>query len=41
MCVGAWSLLGMVKNQDVMAAAVLPEVEGEDEYLEEGWDDII
>jgi len=35
--VGAWSKLGYVKNNDVKAATILPEVEGEEE-LDENWD---
>jgi hypothetical protein len=40
LCLGSWSLLGLVKNDDVKAAASLPEVEGTDsDYeMEEGWD---
>lgn len=40
MCVGTWSLLGMVKDKDVLAVATLPAVEGEEEELETGWDAI-
>jgi hypothetical protein len=38
MCVGAWSLMGYVKDIDVKAVAVLPEVDGDEEELEENWD---
>lgn len=38
LCVGDWSLKGYVKSCDVKAAAVLPEVEGEEEELKEEWD---
>jgi hypothetical protein len=38
MCVGAWSLMGYVKDKDIKAAIVLPEVEGDEEDLEEDWD---
>jgi len=41
MCLQAWSLLGYVKNKDVLAVTRLPETEGDDdEDLEDGWDDI-
>jgi len=41
MCLQAWSLLGYVKNKDVLSVTWLPETEGEDdEDLEDGWDDI-
>ncbi|KAF8232756.1 hypothetical protein L208DRAFT_1270491, partial [Tricholoma matsutake] len=35
MCVGAWSLMGYVKDNDIKAVAVLPEVEGDEDELEE------
>jgi hypothetical protein len=38
MCVGAWSLMGYVKDTDVKAVAVLPEVDGDEDELEENWD---
>ena len=38
LCVGPWSLLGYVRDEDVKAAAVLPEVNGEEEELEADWD---
>ena len=41
LCVGAWSLLGYVKDEYVKAATVFPEVkEGEDE-LAKDWDSIL
>jgi hypothetical protein len=40
MCVGAWSLMGYVKDNNIKAAAILPEVEGDEDELEEGWDNI-
>ena len=40
-CLQAWSLLGYIKNRDVLSVTQLPETEGEDnEDLEDGWDDI-
>jgi hypothetical protein len=35
-----WSLLAYVKDEDVKAAAVLPEVDGEEEDLPMDWDSI-
>lgn len=32
---GSWSLLGLVKDKDVK-----PDLEGEEQELEEGWDDL-
>lgn len=40
MCLGIWSLLGYVKNNDINAAAVLPEVDGEEGELPIDWDAI-
>jgi hypothetical protein len=40
MCVGLWSQLGYVKDSDVLAVGQLPDVEGEEKELEEGWDAI-
>lgn len=43
MCLGVWSTLGYVRDEDVLAVTRLPDVpEGEQEdELEEGWDDIL
>lgn len=38
LCLGCWSILGLVKDSDVMAVTVLPEVVGEEEELDGGWD---
>lgn len=38
LCVGVWSLLGYVKDNDVKAAAVLPAVDGKEDELAENWD---
>ena len=40
MCLGVWSLMDLVKDKDIMAAALLPEVDGEEEELAEDWDTI-
>jgi hypothetical protein len=41
LCLGSWSLLGLVKDTDVLAVTVLREVEGDEEpELEDGWDRI-
>ena len=40
LCVGVWSLMGYVKDEDVKAAAVLPEVNGEEEELAADWDSL-
>jgi hypothetical protein len=40
MCLGIWSQMGFVKDSDITAVAVLPEVDGEEEDLELDWDAI-
>jgi hypothetical protein len=40
MCLGVWSKHGFVKDTDVMSVAALPELYGEEEKLEAGWDKI-
>ena len=40
LCVGVWSLLGYIEDDDVKAAVVLPEVKGEEEDLVADWDSI-
>jgi len=46
MCLGDWSLLGLVNDSDVMAVMALPDmdvIDGDDEKyfeLKEGWDSI-
>jgi hypothetical protein len=40
MCVGVWSLMDFVKDKDIMAAVLLPEVDGEEEELAKDWDAI-
>jgi hypothetical protein len=38
-CLGSWSLLNLVKADDLKAAAELPEL-NEEQELEDGWDRI-
>ena len=40
LCIGVWSLMGYVKDKDVKVAAVLPEVNGEEEELAADWDSL-
>jgi hypothetical protein len=40
MCLGSWSLLGLVKDTDIYAVTTLAEVEGDEEELADGWDAI-
>ena len=41
MCLGAWSLMGYIKDNDIKAVTVVPEVEGEKEELADDWDAIV
>jgi len=43
MCVGIWSLLGYVKDSDIKAIVVLPEVPADtkEDILVTGWDAIL
>lgn len=36
-----WGLIGLVKDGDVMSVARLPDLEGEEDDLEDGWDNIL
>lgn len=38
LCLGVWSWMGYVRDDDVKAAAVLPEVDGNEEQLNFDWD---
>ena len=38
LCLGSWSKLGLVKDNDVMAVAVLADVDGDEEEFDNGWD---
>jgi len=40
MCLGNWSLAGLVKDKDIQAVTVQAEVDGEEEDLPNGWDTI-
>ena len=38
LCLGVWSSMGYVKDSDILPAAVLPEVVGEEDDLDIDWD---
>jgi hypothetical protein len=40
LCVGIWSKLGLVYDNDVKAVAMLEDVNGEEGQLLDGWDAI-
>jgi len=40
LCLGSWSLLDLVKDEDVMPVAHLPDIEDEED-INDGWDCII
>ena len=43
MCLGVWSLLGFVKDSDVKAVVILPELRADEDEgeLEVNWDKIL
>jgi hypothetical protein len=43
MCLGVWSIFGYVKDSDVKAIIVLPELQADEqeEELELGWDKVL
>jgi hypothetical protein len=43
LCLGSWSLIGLLKDSDPKATTMLPEVEGDDSDLEmeSGWDEVV
>jgi len=43
MCLGVWSILGYVKDSDVKAVVILPELHGDEgeEELKLDWDRIL
>ena len=40
MCLGSWSLLGLVKDKDILVVTCEAEIEDEEEELAEGWDSV-
>jgi hypothetical protein len=40
LCLGNWSMLNLIKSDDVKKIRSLPDIEGEDKALEDGWDRI-
>ncbi|EJD38752.1 hypothetical protein AURDEDRAFT_71918, partial [Auricularia subglabra TFB-10046 SS5] len=40
LCLGEWSRAGLVKDEDIMKVVVLPEVTGDEEAFDDGWDSI-
>jgi len=40
MCLGSWSLLGLIEDSDIKAAIGLGDVIGKEEELSEDWDAI-
>jgi len=41
MCLGNWTKQGLVRDKDILQAANLPEVNKEEEELEDNWDHIM
>ena len=40
LCLGSWSLAGMVMDDDILKVALLNDVEGDEEEFNDGWDSI-
>jgi hypothetical protein len=40
LCLGDWVWHGLMKDIDIRAAAILPDVIGEEAELASGWDEI-
>jgi hypothetical protein len=40
LCLGYWSRLNLVRTEDVTQVSALPDVEGDEEEPEDGWDRI-
>ncbi|KAH7904914.1 hypothetical protein BJ138DRAFT_1018452, partial [Hygrophoropsis aurantiaca] len=38
LCLGQWSILGLVKTEDVVAVSKMDDVQGDEMELEDGWD---
>ena len=38
MCLGAWSMLGLVENDDIKAVASLPDVVDDNDNMDDEWD---
>ncbi|KIK37753.1 hypothetical protein CY34DRAFT_92204, partial [Suillus luteus UH-Slu-Lm8-n1] len=41
LCLSFWSKLNLVKTDDVVSISSLPDVEGDEQELNDGWDQII
>jgi len=41
LCLGSWSLIGLIKDSDVTSVAMMEDVDGNDQELKEGWDKIL
>ncbi|KAG2070277.1 hypothetical protein BDR04DRAFT_1019189, partial [Suillus decipiens] len=40
LCLGQWSELGLIESEDMIQVSKLPDVVGEDEAMDDGWDSI-
>ena len=40
LCLGSWSLAGMVMDDDILKVALLNDIEGDEEEFNDGWDSI-
>jgi hypothetical protein len=40
LCLNFWSKLNLVRTDDVVNVSYLPDVDGDEEELDDGWDQI-
>ena len=40
LCLGYWSLLGLIRSEDIESITKLLDVQGDEEELKEGWDSL-
>ena len=41
LCLGAWSKMGLVKDEDVVLAAKMVDINGDEADLDSDWDNIL
>ena len=41
MCLGQWSLLKLIRDEDMLAVSVLADIQGDEEAFDDGWDSIV
>ena len=41
LCIRAWSQLNLIANDDVRAMSELPDIQGDEQELKDGWNHIV